>query len=121
MPTAWIPPAIHHCPPVAASDLPVLRRHLQQGPKKLCVLAMVVASTGRQANDVRQMRWQDVRLAEGVWLYRPGRWLELPAATCAAIKTLPEAGPFVFPNRWRQPDYPWSVDGVEKSWERFRE
>jgi integrase len=116
----WVPSPVHHCPPVGPADVPILRRHLADGPKKLCVLAIVVASTGRRAETVRHMRWQDVRLHEGVWLYRPGRWLPLMAATCAAIKSLPEAGPWIFPNRWSQPEYPWSQDGVEKSWERFR-
>ena len=56
-------------PPVTPADLPILRRHLSQGPKKLCVLATVVASTCGRSDELRQMRWQDVILAEGLWLY----------------------------------------------------
>jgi hypothetical protein len=56
-------------PPVTPADLPILRRHLSQGPKKLCVLATGVASMCGRSDEVRQMRWQDVILAEGLWLY----------------------------------------------------
>lgn len=90
------------------------------GPKKLSAFAMVVASTGRRANEVRLMRWEDVRLREGLWLYRPGRCLPLLPTTCLAIQALPEAGPWVFPLSWRRTDHPWSQDAAEKSWERFR-
>ena len=112
--------ARHHCPPVDPAELPALRRHLREGPRKLSTLAMVVASTGRRTHDVRLMRWQDVRLAEGLWLYRPGRCLPLPPSTCLAIKALPEVGPWVFPSSWRLTELPWSHRAVEKSWERFR-
>lgn len=120
MTLGYRPSPIHHCPPVDQSDMPILRRHLSTGPKKLCVLATVMASTGQRADTVRHMKWQETRLHEGVWLYRPGRWLTLTPATCAALKSLPEAGPYVFPNRWTHPESPWSEDGVEKCWERFR-
>jgi len=111
---------IHHCPPPDPADLSTLRRHLRTGPKKLGAFAMTVASTGRRANDVRLMRWQDVRLSEGLWLYRPGRCLPLLPTTCVAIQVLPEVGPWVFPLSWRRTEHPWSHDAAEKSWERFR-
>jgi integrase len=121
MQPAYVLPPTHHCPPVDPADLPALRQHLRTAPKKLRALVVVIASTGRRAKDVRHMRWQEVRLHEGVWLYKPGRWLTLTPATCAAIKALPEAGPWVFPNRWRHVEHPWSEDAVEKSWELFRQ
>lgn len=117
----YVPSPMHSCPPVDPADVPILQQHLQHASKRLRALAVVVASTGRRADDVRQMRRQDVRLHERVWLYRPGRWLPLTPATCATIQALPDVGPWVFPLTWRQVNHPWSNRAVEKSWERFRQ
>jgi integrase len=114
------PPPIHHCPPPVSSDLPILREYLSKANAKVATLAMAVAATGRRAADVRMMRWQDVRLGEHLWLYRPGRCLPLPPATCTALGTLPQCGPWVFPLSWRRTDHPWSEDAVEACWLRFR-
>ena len=54
--------------PVIPANFAILRRHSSQGPKKLCVLATVVPSTCGRSDEVRQMRWQDIILAEGLWL-----------------------------------------------------
>ena len=114
------PAPIHHCPPPVPLDLPILREHLSRANSKIAAFAMTVAATGRRAADVRMMRWQDVRLDEGLWLYRPGRHLPLPPTACAALKNLPQSGPWVFPLTWRRTDHPWSEDAVEQCWTRLR-
>lgn len=102
---------------------PVLAAEKIENPYGVAAL-LTLAFTGARPNEVLTLKWEQLRLDQGVvMIRRKGRWLPLylPGPAVAVLADLPrkEGNPYVFPGR--RVANPMSMGGLHTMWRRVRD